>query len=178
MTVTDDGEAMPDPEFLKATNWYAVYTQPHHEKKVAQELALRSMESYLPLYESIRQWKDRRRRLHLPLFPGYVFVKMESQQRHKVLDVPSVIQVLGNKGQPSALADIEIEHLRTWLANRKIEPHPYLTSGKKVRIKSGPLAGLEGKVLRRKGKARMIVSIDAIQRSLAMELEAADLQAA
>ena len=169
---------MPDPELLSSTNWYAVYTQPRHEKRVAQQLTVRSVESYLPLYESVRRWKDRRTRLTLPLFPGYVFVKMASLQRVRVLEIPSVIHIAGRKGQASVMTDEEIQRLRTSLVNRKAEPHPYLVVGKKVRIKSGPLAGLEGTVVRRKGKVRMVISIDAIQRSVAMELESADLQAA
>jgi transcription antitermination factor NusG len=159
-------------------NWYVVYTQPRHEKKVAGQLALRSLDSYLPLYESPRRWKDRRTTVTLPLFPGYVFVKIALQQRIRVLEIPSVVQIVGSKGQPAVLRDQEIERLRLSVASRKAEPYPYLTSGKRVRIGAGPLAGLEGSVLRRKGKMRMVVSIDAIQRSVAMELETADLRAA
>jgi transcription antitermination factor NusG len=169
---------MPRPEFRNPSHWYAVYTQPHHEKKVAQQLAARSVEAYLPLYESIRRWKDRRTKLNLPLFPGYVFVRMALPERLKVLEVPSVVQIVGSSSHPSALPDEDIERLRLSLANRKMEPHPYLTTGKRVRIKSGPLTGLEGTVLRRKGQVRMVISIDAIQRSVTMELEATDLQAA
>ena len=176
--MTDVGEAMSSSEYLRPANWYAVYTQPRHEKKVAQQLAMRSVEAYLPLYESTRRWKDRRTKLNLPLFPGYVFVRMALQQRLKVLGVPSVVQIVGSNGQPSVLPDDDIERLRLSLANRKMEPHPYLARGKKVRIKSGALAGLEGTVLRRKGQLRIVISIDAIQRSVAMELETADLQAA
>jgi transcription termination/antitermination protein NusG len=176
--VTDGGEAVSNPGLPNLANWYAVYTQPRHEKKVAQQLAMRSVEAYLPLYESIRRWKDRRTKLNLPLFPGYVFVRMVLQQRLKVLEVPSVVQIVGNNGHPSALPDEDIERLRGSLANRKMEPHPYLAMGKRVRIRSGPLAGLEGTVLRRKGQIRIVISIDAIQRSVVMELETADLQAA
>lgn len=163
---------------MNPVTWHAVYTQPRHEKKVAQQLAMRSMEAYLPLYESLRRWKDRRAKLSLPLFPGYVFVKMALPQRNMVLEIASVVQIVGRKGQSSMLADEEIERLRFSLANRKAEPHPYLVSGKKVRIKSGPLTGLEGTVVRWKGRMRIVVSIDAIQRSVAMELESVDLEAA
>ena len=167
---------MPESELVNPVTWHAVYTQPRHEKKVAQQLAMRSMEAYLPLYESLRRWKDRRTKLTLPLFPGYVFVKMALPQRIMVLEIASVVQIVGPKGQSSMLADEDIERLRFSLTNRRAEPHPYLASGKKVRIKSGPLMGLEGTVTRWKAGMRIVVSIDAIQRSVAMELESADLE--
>lgn len=158
-------------------SWYAVYTQPRHEKTVAQQFSIRSIHSYLPLYEATRRWKDRRVTLSLPLFPGYIFVRTPVEQRIRVLEVPSVVCIVGN-GKPLALADDEIERLRESLKHRKAQPCSYLERGKKVRIQAGPLAGLEGTVLRKKGKLRLVVSIAAIQRSIAMEVEACDLQVA
>lgn len=166
--------AQPDRD----PHWYAVYTFPRHEKSVQEHFLLRSLSTYLPLYESRSQWKDRVVKLQLPLFPGYVFVRIPLQQRVRVLEVPGVVRLVGFNGHPAVLPDEEIEALQRSLAFRRAQPHPYLATGKRVRIKSGPLRGLEGVVVRRKGNLRIVVSIDSILRSVALEIEASDLQAA
>jgi transcription antitermination factor NusG len=160
------------------TRWYAAYTCANHEKRVAGQLGQRAVEHFLPLYESVRRWKDRRVRLQLPLFPGYVFVRLALRNRLRVLEVPSVVRLVGFNGYPIALADDEIETLRIGLVHGlHAEPHPYLTTGRRVRIKSGPLSGMEGILLRRKSNFRVILSVDLIMRSVAVEADANDLEA-
>jgi transcription antitermination factor NusG len=156
--------------------WYVAYTLPRHEKAVQEQLNLRLLESYLPLFEKSSRWKDRTVRLQLPLFPGYVFVNMLLPQRVRVLEVPGVVRLVGFNGHPTALPEGEIEALQRCLELRKAEPHPYLAVGRRVRITSGPLAGLEGVILRRRNQLRIIVSVVSIQRSIAVEVDAADLQ--
>jgi len=159
--------------------WYALYTCARHEKRVAQQIEGRRMSCFLPLYRSVRRWKDRRKELQLALFPGYVFVHMPLSNKLKVLEVPGVVRLVSFNGEPAALPAEEIEALRTRLSNSsKIEPHPYLRAGRKVRVRSGPFQGLEGVVVRRKDRCRLIFSIDLIQRSLAIEVDEADLEAA
>src|SRR6266566_3595754 len=97
-------------------HWYAAYTSANHEKRVAIQLGQRSVEHFLPTYESVRRWKDRRKKLELPLFPGYVFVRMALRQRLRVLQIPGVACLVGFGGQPAALATEEIEALRMGLA--------------------------------------------------------------
>jgi transcription antitermination factor NusG len=171
-----NGSAAPTREAL-APRWYAAYTRAHHEKKVAEHLAGRAIEHYLPLYRSIRRWKDRRVTLSLPLFPSYVFVRLASRDRSLVFQIPGVVRLLGNNGAPSALPDGEIEALRDGL-NQSItaEPHPYLQAGRRVQIKSGPLRGIEGIVVRRKGNLRLVVSIDLLMRSIIVDVDVADLE--
>src|SRR6266849_2686193 len=124
--------------------WYAAYTSANHEKRVAVQLEQRSVEHFVPLYESLRRWKDRRMKLQLPLFPGYVFVRLALPERLKVLQVPGVARLVGFNGQPAVLPDREIQALRTSLAVQvRAEPLPYLTVGRRVRIERGPLAGVE-----------------------------------
>src|SRR5882762_8013905 len=136
--------------------WYAAYTCANHEKRVREQLEQRSIESYLPLYETVRRWKDRRMRLQLPLFPGYVFVRMVLVDRLRVLQVPSVVRLVGFNGHLAALPEAEIEGLKNGLASGvRAEPHPFLTGGRRVRIKAGPLEGREGILLRRKGNLRV-----------------------
>jgi transcription antitermination factor NusG len=157
--------------------WYAAYTCANHEKRVAQQLAARSVEHFLPLYESVRRWKDRRVQLQLPLFPGYVFVRLDLRDRLQVLEIPSVARLVGFNGTPTPLPDGEIEALKAGLAGGvRAVPHPYLKVGRRVRIKSGPLAGMNGILLRRKGKFRVVISIDLIQRSVAVDASAADVE--
>jgi transcription antitermination factor NusG len=161
---------------VTSPRWYAAYTFPRHEKAVADQLKMKAIEAYLPVYEKLSRWKDRTCRLQLPLFPGYVFVHMALSHRVRVLEVPGVVRMVGFNGHPAPLPEGEIESLRTYLSHRKAEPYTYLSVGKRVRIHAGPLEGLEGVILRRKGKMRVVVSIDSIQRSIALELEAADVR--
>jgi len=157
--------------------WYAAYTCANHEKRVRDQLEQRSVESFLPVYETVRRWKDRRMHLQLPLFPGYVFVRMALGDRLRVLQVPSVVRLVGFDGHLSALPDEEIEGLKRGLAGGVLaEPHPFLSAGRRVRVKAGPLAGVEGIVIRRKNRLRLVISLELIQRAAMVEVDAADLE--
>ena len=159
--------------------WYALYTCARHERRVADQIERRQLSCFLPSYRSVRRWKDRRKELELALFPGYVFVHMSLSNKLKVLQVPGVVQLVSFHGQPAALPSEEIEALRNRISgSAKIAPHPYLQAGRKVRVHSGPFQGLEGIIVRRKDRCRLVFSIDLIQRSLAIELDEADLEAA
>jgi transcription antitermination factor NusG len=159
-------------------HWYVAYTFPRHEKAVADRLINQGVETYLPLYTSVRNWNRRRVEVELPLFPGYVFVKMIITDRIRVLAHPGVIRLVGFNGNAAALPDGEIERLRSSLAVWKAEPYPFLTAGKQVRIKSGPFASLEGRIIRRKGRMRLIISLELIQRAILLEMDAAEAQLA
>lgn len=157
--------------------WYAVYTRSRHEKCVREQCERRSIESFLPLYETVHRWKDRRTRVQLPLFSGYVFVRIELIHRFDVLQIPGVVRLVGFNGQPTALNEEEIEALQRGLSGGvSTKPHPYLTSGRRVRIKDGPLSGMEGIFLRRKGNLRVVISISLLQRSIAVDADLADLE--
>jgi transcription termination/antitermination protein NusG len=167
--------ALPAP--WAEQHWYAAYTCANHEKRVAAELGAREVENFLPLYSSVRRWKDRRVTLDLPLFPGYVFVRLALCDRLRVVQVPSVVRLVGFGGLPSALPDTEMEIMRSGLSQSlRAEPHPFLTVGRRVRITSGPFAGLEGILKRKKSNLRVVVSLELIQRSVAVDVDAADLR--
>ncbi len=156
--------------------WYAVYTNANHEKQVAQQLGQRSIEHFLPLYDSVRRWKDRRVRLQMPLFPGYVFVRFALRDRLQVLQIPSVVHLVSFAGHPAPLREDDIHAIQNCLSHgNQVEPHPYLQAGRRARVKSGPLQGLEGIILRRKNRTRFIVSFDLIMRSVAVEIDDIDL---
>ena len=158
-------------------HWYAAYTRAQHEKRVAAELGMREVEYFLPLYSSVRRWKDRRVQLESPLFPGYIFVRLALGARLRVLQIPSVVRLVGFNGQPTALPDSEMDIMRFGLAQGlRAEPHPFLAAGRCVRITGGPFAGLEGILKRKKSNARVVVSLGLIQRSVAVDVDIADVR--
>jgi transcription antitermination factor NusG len=156
--------------------WYAAYTCARHEKRVAQQLDEREVENFLPLYRSVRRWKDRRRELQLALFPGYVFVRMDLKDRLRVLQLPGVVSFVSFGGAPAPLGESEIQGLRSGLTNNgRVESHPYVVEGRRVRIVDGPFSGVEGFVVRRKDKLRVVLSISLIRRSIAIEVSESDI---
>lgn len=152
--------------------WYAAYLSPHRERRVADHLSGRSVEHFLPLHQSVRRWKDRRKLVQLPLFPGYIFVRIDLRDRLQVLEVPGVVRLIGFNHLPAALPDDEISAFRTGLAQAlQVQPHRYLRVGRKVRIASGPFAGLDGILIRQKGAVRVVLSIELIQRSVLVHID-------
>lgn len=156
--------------------WYAVYANANHEKRVAEQLEQRSIEHFLPLYDSVRRWKDRRVRLQMPLFPGYVFVRLALRDRLQVLQIPGVVTLVSFGGRPAPLREADIHAIQKCLGQgNPVKPYPYLQAGRRARVKCGPLQGLEGIILRRKNRTRFIVSIELIVRSVAVEIDDIDL---
>ncbi len=171
--IADDLERAP----YLLPHWYAVYTCANHEHRVADQLANRGVEHFLPQYESVRRWKDRKVRLQLPLFPGYVFVHLALQNRLRILQVPGVVRLVGFDGHAVPLLEEEVTRIREFLGQRfRAEPHPYLEVGRRVRVVSGPLEGLEGVILRRKNGSRFVISFELIQRAMAIEIGGLELE--
>jgi len=176
ISITGPSRDMGVPiEDLEA-KWYAAYTRPHHEKRIAEQLERKLVEAFLPLYGVTHRWKDRWMRLQLPLFPGYVFVRVALRDRLRILEIPGVIRLVGFGRHPAALPGEQIEALRNGLGHpRSAAPHAYLTAGCRVRINRGPLQGLEGVMLRQKGQLRVIISVELIMSSVAVDVNAADI---
>lgn len=165
------------PHGPEMPRWYATYTRPRHEKCAAKELVRRAIENYLPLYGTDRKWKNGRHFVEMPLFPGYTFVRIALRDRLNVLRVPGILDFVGFGGKPAPLGDDEISHLKRALSKgRSAEPHPYIASGRKVRVTAGPLAGLRGFVVRRKGQTQVAVSLELIQRSVLVEIDSMELE--
>ena len=157
--------------------WLAAYTKPRHEKAVLRHLEAREIESFLPLYKALRKWKNGCTvQVELPVFPSYVFVHIEKNQAGQLLAVPGLLVVLGSGARSEPIPAHEIESLRTDLAHRKFEPHSYLAVGETVRIKSGPLAGMTGILTRRKNCLRVVLSIEMICQSAAVEVNEDELE--
>ncbi len=165
------------PQIEVDSQWYAAHTCSRHEKRVVSQLVEKHIDCFLPVYQSIHRWRDRYQEVELPLFPGYVFVRINLKDRLRVLQSAGVVRFVSFNGTPAPLDAAEIENLRNSLLNgMRAEPHPYLAAGRRVRVIRGALAGMEGVVQRRKDKFRIVISVDLIMRSLAAEVNAADLE--
>ena len=161
----------------EARLWCAVYTASNHERRVAQHLQQKEIETFLPLYSVTRRWKNRTTvKVELPLFAGYVFARILPSQTGRVLEVPMVYAIVSNRRGPLPLPEAEIETLRNGLQGRQVHPFPYLKVGNRVRIRSGALAGLEGIVVRTYGSLSVVLSVDTIQRSIAVHVEPDELE--
>jgi transcription termination/antitermination protein NusG len=152
--------------------WYAVYTRSHQERLVKTQLDGRRVETFLPAYEKTSQWKDRKKVIQMPLFPGYLFVKILSVRRLEVLKAYGVVRIVGNSTGPMPIPEEQVASVRRFVeAGLNYDPHPYLKIGKKVRITEGPLEGLQGLLVRKKNRSLFVISVEMIQRSVSVELE-------
>jgi transcription antitermination factor NusG len=163
--------SLSDPE----PAWYAVHTRCHAEARVAEALSLRKVEHYLPVFREVHRWKDREKTIYSPVFPGYVFGRFPNAPaaRRQVLETRGVVRILGGPGGIERVPDGEIEGVRTLLESQlHCEGHPLISEGAWVKVKSGPLEGLEGSLVRIKNKKRLVVSIDLLGRSISAEFGA------
>ena len=166
-----------EPGLGIAPQWHALYTRHQHEKSVVQILSSKGHEVFLPLYVAARRWQDRTKQLSLPLFPGYVFIRGGLDRQLQVLSTPGVFTVVGWAGHPATIPDYEIESVRRMTdGSIRVEPHPYLMWGDRVRIRSGTLQGLEGIFVRKKNTSRFVISLAMLGRSAAVEIETSCLE--
>lgn len=158
-------------------SWFAVYTKSRHEKKASWALLEKNVETFLPLREVLVRWKDRNKRVLIPLFPGYLFVRIDPNDRLNVLNTRGVVCILGSSGKPVPVPLQEIESTRKLLrSGLKFSPFPYEMEGKKAVIVSGPLEGSIGKVLYARGGCNLIMSVNLIRRSVSVEVDINDVE--
>lgn len=173
MPVIDHPDLRPTPE----TTWWALYTRHQHEKSVAEMLSLKGFDVFLPLYESTRRWKDRKKLLSLPLFPCYVFVRGGLDRKLQVVTTPGIHMILYCGDRVATIANREIEAIqRAVQGPYRIEPHPFLKCGMRVRVIRGSLEGVQGILLRKKNQCRLILSVDMLAQSAAVEVNAWDVE--
>lgn len=159
--------------------WWALYTRHQHEKVVAHVLSTKGFEVFLPLYESARRWKDRNKVLSLPLFPCYVFVRGGLNRRSLVVTTPGIHKILYHGERIAAIPDGEIDAIRRASeGTSRVEPHPFLKCGERVRITRGSLEGVEGVLARKKGLYRLILSVEMLAQSVAVEIDVSDVEPA
>jgi transcription antitermination factor NusG len=161
----------------ESSAWWALYTRHQHEKAVAEMLSAKDFEVFLPLYESVRRWKDRKKTITLPLFPCYVFVRGGLNRRLQVVTTPGIHMILFHGENVAIIPDAEIEAIRTAVEGRfRVEPHPFLKCGERVRVIRGSLEGVEGILVRKKNLCRLVLSVDMMAQSVAVEIDASDVE--
>jgi transcription antitermination factor NusG len=166
-----------DPGVHEASTWWVLYTRHQHEKAVAEMLSAKGFEVFLPLYESIRRWKDRSKMLTLPLFPCYVFVRGGLHRRLQVVTTPGVHMILFCGENVAIIPDAEIDAIRKAVEGPfRIEPHPFLKCGEQVRVTRGSLEGVEGILVRKKNLYRLVLSVEMMAQSVAVEIDASDVE--
>ena len=162
---------------IQSSAWFAVYTRHRHEKAVAQYISGKGLEVFLPLYRTAHRWKDRTKDLVLPLFPNYVFVSSCPGLRGYILSTPGVCDFVRVAGVPAPLRTEEIDAVRQVVEQGlNAEPHPFLKFGDQVRVRSGPLEGVEGILLRKKNFYRLVLSVELLVKSISVEVDVADIE--
>jgi transcriptional antiterminator NusG len=153
--------------------WYAIQTRSRHEKAVATQLLGREVTTFLPLVNDLRRWSDRCKAVQLPLFPGYAFVRIgrSVEERIKVLRVDGVVSFVGAHGEGIPIPDAQIEDIRRLLSNVRCSSHPFLKVGQRVRIRGGYLDGIEGILMARNGNRTLVISVEPIERSIAVSID-------
>jgi transcription antitermination factor NusG len=176
ITIDSEPGSLAEDSLHSEMLWYAGYTASRHEKRVAEHFAQRGVEHFLPLYETIHRWNNGRHRVQLPLFPGYIFVRIALRDRLRVIEVPGFVRLVGFNSLPHPLPEADINKMKEALSKGVLaEPYPYLTVGTRVEIRNGPMQGMTGILLRRQNKCRVVISVDLIMRSMAVDVDASDV---
>ncbi|HLJ29684.1 MAG TPA: UpxY family transcription antiterminator [Candidatus Angelobacter sp.] len=161
---------------LRDPKWFVLFVRCNQEKRIAQRLAEYEIEHFLPCYRSLRQWKDRRVMLEMPLFPGYLFVCLPFMDRARVLTMPNVVSLVGGRNSPAEVSEEEIGWIKLGVEHGNAMPHPSLAAGQQVRIIAGALCGLQGTLLRMQNNTRVVISVESIARSFVVEVDLASIE--
>ncbi len=163
--------------FDAAPQWYALQTRPRHEKRVAERLKSKALEAFLPVHRCRHKWNNGTLAdVELPLFPCYLFARAPVHERLRLLQLPGIVGIAASNAHPTAIPDQEIEALRLVTGAFGVEAHPFLKAGDRVRIVAGPLSGVEGILVRRKPLCRLVLTIETIMRSVAVEVSEFDIE--
>ena len=174
--------SFPEPSHeivLSQTQWYALYTRSRAEKKLLGELVSRQVEVFLPMREIISRWKDRKKKIWVPLFPGYIFVNHINtpENRYRVLNVPGAVRFVDVCGRAEPVPEEQIMAIRRFLeTSMSIDPYPYIQVGTRVEVTAGPLAGIKGLLVEKRGKFRFVLQVDMIQQAISVEIDASDVR--
>ena len=158
--------------------WYGIRTRSNQEKLTVALLDKRGFEPFLPLYRRRRRWSDRVVTAEVPLFPGYVFCRFDHSKRLPVITTPGVVSIVGCGNQPAPIPDEQIDAVRALVESGMASvPVPFLREGQRIRVTQGPLKSLEGSLVRLKSAWRLVVTVEILQRSVAVEIDPADVEA-
>ena len=169
-----DQLVVPSPEF----DWYAIWTRSRHEKLVREQLEQKHLEVFLPTITKWSRWKDRKKQIEWPLFPGYCFVRFDGSDRLPILKCEGVVTIVGTDGYPSPIPAAEIDSIRRLIESElAFDPCPLIKEGMMVEVKAGPLKGVVGRLIRKGTRARLMLSVDLIGQAVSVEVDAADVKA-
>jgi transcription antitermination factor NusG len=156
--------------------WYAIRTRSRHEKRVRDQLVERDVDTFLPLHDTWRQWKDRKKKVELPLFPGYCFARFALVERLRVLNVFGVADLVGMNGRPEPIHEHELAAIQQLVSTKlQYDPHPFLEEGMDVEVVRGPLAGVRGKLLRKDRVTRLVLAVTLVRQAAVVEIHPADI---
>ncbi len=164
---------------MKETAWYALYTRSRFEKKLLSEISDRSVEVFLPMREIISRWKDRKKKIWVPLFPGYIFVNQVDtpENRYRILNIPGAVRFVGHEGRAEPIPEEQILSVRRFLeTSLAVDPYPYIKVGTRVEIIAGPLKGVQGLLVKKKGRFRFVLQVDLIRQAISVEIDASDVR--
>jgi len=167
------------PDRLVKPAWYALYTRSRFEKKMLSELTERSVEVFLPMREILSRWKDRKKRIWVPLFPGYIFVNHVDipENRFRILNVPGAVRFVGREGHAEQIPEDQIQNVRRFLeASIAIDPYPYIRVGSRVEVIAGPLKGIQGILVEKRGRFRFVIQVDLIRQAVSVEIDSSDVR--
>ena len=157
--------------------WYALWTRSRHEKLVRDQLQQKHLEVFLPTINKWSRWKDRKKQIEWPLFPGYCFVRFDGIDRLPILKCDGVVTIIGTDGHPSPIPAVEIEGIRQLIESElAFDPCPLIKEGMMVEVKAGPLKGVVGRLVRKGARARLMLSVDLIGQAVSVEVDAADVK--
>jgi transcriptional antiterminator NusG len=163
-------------EVLHEPRWYALKTRSRHEKRVRDQLLQRDIDTFLPLCDTWRQWKDRKKKIELPLFPGYCFARFPLIERLRVLNVLGVADLVGINGRPEPIREDELTAIQQLVSTKlEYDPHPFLEEGMDVEVVRGPLAGVRGKLLRKDRVTRLVLAVTLVRQAAVVEIHPADV---
>jgi len=161
------------------SQWYALYTRSRFEKKLLCELTLRQVEVFLPMREILSRWKDRNKKIWVPLFPGYIFVNYVDtpENRYRILNTPGAVNFVGTGGRSYPVPEEQIIAIRRFLeSSLSIDPYPYVKIGTQVEVIAGPLTGIRGILIEKRGKFRFVLQVDMIMQAISVEIDALDIR--
>jgi len=162
---------------LPGTHWFAVHTRYQHEQQVNEHLGRKGFETFYPTCSGWRQWSDRKKRASQALFPGYLFVSQIANRRLQVVETPGVCGIVSVAGVPAPIPTTEIDAIRRAVTSSyPVEAHAYLNSGDHVRVVEGPLTGVNGILVRNDKSARLVLTVELLGRSVAVELDAQSVE--
>jgi len=167
------------PDRLIKPAWYALYTRSRFEKKMLSELTDRSIEVFLPMREILSRWKDRKKRIWIPLFPGYIFINHVDtpENRFRILNVPGAVRFVGREGRADQIPEEQILNVRRFLESSiSIDPYPYIQVGSRVEVIAGPLRGIQGILVEKRGRFRFVIQVDLIRQAVSVEIDASDVR--